>query len=220
MAAGMEESGTGMTTSASTGASRASSSPRSLAHLVDAAARPRCCRGGRNRCARRCTAPAGLRAACAWWTRQGGVAQRDDLAGLHLADGLAAQGAQRAGFGGGGVPAAGQQADAQRAEAPRVAHGEDAVAGQDHQGIGATPLGHACCGCARSRCRLRRPASIMVITSVSEEEDRPTPLLQQLLAQLGGVDQVAVVRHGHRAVAGSRSGRAGRCAQLEEPVVE
>jgi hypothetical protein len=62
-----------------------------------------------------------------------GAVQGDDLAGAHLVDVDAPEGGERAGLGCDGVAAVGEAADAEGPEAPRVAHGDDAIGCQHDQ---------------------------------------------------------------------------------------
>ena len=138
MAAGIELSGTGMTTSASVGASRASSTPscwRTWCTL-----RPCHTESGREKY----TNSNEQRAALALRREHLdpfdlGAAQRDHLAGLHLVDVDAAEGGERARLAGHRVAAVGESPDRQRSETPRVAHGDHLVGGEDDQGERALP---------------------------------------------------------------------------------
>ena len=200
MAAGMDESGTGMTTSACDAGSHGPAARPGSGAPGARCARPRSCRGGRSRCARRCSSASGLAGGSACWTRQGVVAQGDDLAGLDLADGLRSPGcAARPVSEASGMPAAGQHAHAQRAEAPRVAHRKDAVAGQDHQRVGALPLRHGIADALHPGVALRPGQHHRDHFGIGGGR-QAHPALQQFLAQFGGIDQVAVVRHRQRPV--------------------
>ena len=97
------------------------------------------------------------------------------------------------------MPPARQQPHAQWAEAPRVAHRIDTFARQQHQRIGAAPARHgildalvpgsAVGACQHHRNHLRVGGG-----------GKPNAAPQQFLAQIGGIDQVAVMRHRQRAI--------------------
>ena len=128
-----------------------------------------------------------------------GALQRDDLARRDLGDVGAAERGQGAGLAGDGVAAVGQPADRQRAESPRVAHGEHPVAAQQHQREGALP-----------RRQRALDAVLPRLPAGGGEHQRhhlgvarggqPEATRQQLLAQARRVDDVAVVGEGERAV--------------------
>ena len=128
-----------------------------------------------------------------------GTAQRDHLAGLDLVDVDAAERGERARLAGDGVAAVWEPPDRERAEAPRVAHGDHLVGGEQHQRERALP---------RRQCAL--DALLPGLAAGGGEHQRhhlgvagggePEAAAQQLVAQRRCVDEVAVVGEGERAV--------------------
>ena len=135
----------------------------------------------------------------AWRRCDLGALQRDDLAGRDLVDLDAAERVQRARLRGDGVAAVRQPADAQRPEAPRVAHGDHPVGGEHDQRVRALPRRQR----ALEALLPRPPAGRgehqrhhLGVAGGGEAE----AAAEQLLAQRRRVDQVAVVGDGERAV--------------------
>ena len=97
------------------------------------------------------------------------------------------------------MPAGGQHANRQWANAPRVAHGKELVARQDDQRISSLPALHGILdalepiGAGRAG---QHHGNHLAVGAGGETH----PIPQHPGAQLGGVDQVAVVRHGDRSV--------------------
>ena len=101
----------------------------------------------------------------------------------------------------------GQPADAQRPQPQRIAHAVDRVAGQDHQRVGALGLRHEAgqaafpVGLAQPCARQRRGQHLGDHLAVAGGAQADAPL-QQLLAQVQRVGQVAVVADAQRAMHG------------------
>ena len=127
----------------------------------------------------------------------------DDLAGADVAHKLGAHGVQRAGLGSKGVACTiGQFADAQGAEAVGVPGGDELGVGHDDQAVRALNVVH---GTADSHFNVGGQQTVLG-QQITDDlgvrgavEDGTAHL--QLAAQLGSVDQVAVVADGHGALA-------------------
>ena len=128
-----------------------------------------------------------------------GALQGDDLAGLDLVDVGAAERRQGARLAGDGVAAVREPPDRQRPEAPRVADGDHLVLGQQHQRERALPR------------RQRALEALLPGAPAGGGEHQRDHLgvagggeaeaaREQLVAQRRGVDDVAVVGDGQRAV--------------------
>ena len=88
----------------------------------------------------------------------------------------------------------------QRTDAVGVANGEDALAGQDHQRVGAPHLGEGLGDRGRERRRLRAGDQVQDDLGVGGRREEGA-LRFQGRPDLPGVDEVAVVREGERAAA-------------------
>ena len=128
-----------------------------------------------------------------------GALQRDDLTRLDLADVDAAERRQGARLAGDGVPAVRQPPDRQRAEAPRVAHGEHPVGGQQDEREGALPRRQRALDALLPRPPAGGGEHQRHHLGVARRR-QPEALRQQLVAQLRRVDDVAVVGERQRAV--------------------
>ena len=130
-----------------------------------------------------------------------GALQRDDLAGRHLVDVDAAEGVQRARLRGNGVATVWQATDAHRAEAPRVADGDDAIVGQHDERERALPCGQRALEALLPRTSTRGSEHEREHFGVAGGGEAEA-LAEQLFAQFGCVHEVAVVRHRQRPVHG------------------
>ena len=200
MAAGIEESGTGITTSASTRRlARPARRRARCADVVDVAAVPHRVGPGEVDELERAAGLARRRRERLAAVHLGAL-QRDDLAGPDLVDVDAAERRQRARLAGDGVAAVRQAADRQRPEAPRVADGDHPVGGQQHEREGALPRRQRALDALLPRaCRRPRRASASSPRCRSSRSAR-SRLVEQLVAQRRRVDDVAVVGERQRAV--------------------
>jgi len=128
-----------------------------------------------------------------------GALQRDDLAGLHLVDLDAPERVEGTGLGGDRVATMRQAAHAHRAEAPRVANGDDPVVDDEDQGVRTLPRRQRAFDAILPRLAAGRgehQGEHLGVAGGRESE----ALGQQFFAQCAGVHQVAVVCNRQRAV--------------------
>ena len=146
---------------------------------------------------------------------QPALGQRDDLAGLHVAQELRADDVERAGLRGDAVAVA-EHPDRQRPQPRRVAEGDDAVLGHHDRRVGALGALHHVGDRVLDRVRLVRREQRRDHLGVRRRAEADA-LLAQLGVQLDGVDEVAVVGQRDLAPVGAPDGlgvlprvRAGR----------
>ena len=139
-----------------------------------------------------------------------------DLARLHVADELRLDQVQRAGLARQHEPSVGQPADAQRTEAVRVAHADELVLGEDDQGICALDAAHGLDQSALVAARLRRLGEQVDDDLGIHRRLEDGALGLQLVAQGGGVGEVAVVADGDLAL-GAIDGQRLGVGQVRRP---
>ena len=124
----------------------------------------------------------------------------DYLAGLHVAQEPRAYGVQGAALAGYG-PAVGQLAYAQRAEAHGVARGDELARGHDREGVRALEAVHGGADGRLDGAGAQPLAGYDVAYDLAVGGGGEDGALElELLAQLAGVGEVAVVREGHAAL--------------------
>ena len=134
---------------------------------------------------------------------QAGVVCHHDLAGQYIAHKVGTYGVQRAGFRSKSPAGAIRQlANAERAEAIRIARGDQFGVGHNDQAVSTHDLLHR----AADSCFNIRADQAVLGQQIADDlgvrsavEDRTVHF--QLVAQLGGIGQVAVVADGHSALA-------------------
>ena len=187
-----------MTTSASTARFAGELDAERLADVVDVAPVPHRVGAGEvdelERAARRAVGGRERLAAV-----QLGALQRDDLAGSDLGHVGAAERRERARLAGDGPAAVGQSTDGEGTEAPRVAHGENPVAAEEDEREGPLPRRQRALDAVLPRLPAGGGEHQRHHLGIARRR-QPETARQQLVAQLGRVDDVAVVGQRQRPV--------------------